>query len=212
MAKIKQAKLQAAGGETPPPSPPHGQLSPAGYQIQLQCLFLNALRGVISWVSYHLQQEFSAWHTTWDYWFLVFKKIKKINAKWWILYIQFEDWGSHIHKINDAPALKKSDIGIVAADATGAARSVSDIAPTESGLSVIISAVLTDRAIFWRMKNYTIYAVSITIRTVLGFMLMVLIWEFDFSPFMLLIIAILSDGAIMTISKDRVKPSPLPDS
>ena len=61
------------------------------------------------------------------------------------------------------------------------------------------------------MKNYTIYAVSITIRTVLGFMLLVLIWEFDFPPFMLLIIAILSDGTIMTISKDRVKPSPLPD-
>ena len=30
-----------------------------------------------------------------------FKKRKiKINAKWWILYIQFEDWSSHIHKIN----------------------------------------------------------------------------------------------------------------
>uniref|UniRef100_A0A0E0JCT9 Plasma membrane ATPase n=1 Tax=Oryza nivara TaxID=4536 RepID=A0A0E0JCT9_ORYNI len=84
--------------------------------------------------------------------------------------------------VNDAPALKKADIGIAVADATDAARSASDIVLTEPGLSVIISAVLTSRAIFQRMKNYTIYAVSITIRT------------------------------IMTISKDRVKPSPLPDS
>ncbi|KAJ1386896.1 P-type ATPase [Sesbania bispinosa] len=86
--------------------------------------------------------------------------------------------------VNDAPALKKADIGIAVADATDAARSASDI----------------------------IYAVSITIRIVLGFMLLALIWQFDFPPFMVLIIAILNDGTIMTISKDRVKPSPYPDS
>ncbi|XP_028098697.1 plasma membrane ATPase 2-like [Camellia sinensis] len=57
-----------------------------------------------------------------------------------------------------------------------------------------------------------IYAVSITIRIVLGFMLLALIWRFDFPPFMVLIIAILNDGTIMTISKDRVKPSPQPNS
>ncbi|XP_074559327.1 plasma membrane ATPase-like [Curcuma longa] len=114
--------------------------------------------------------------------------------------------------VNDAPALKKADIGIAVSDATDAARSASDIVLTEPGLSVIISAVLTSRAIFQRMKNYTIYAVSITIRIVLGFMLIALIWKFDFSPFMVLIIAILNDGTIMTISKDRVKPSPMPDS
>ncbi|KAH7661921.1 P-type ATPase subfamily IIIA protein [Dioscorea alata] len=114
--------------------------------------------------------------------------------------------------VNDAPALKKADIGIAVADATDAARSASDIVLTEPGLSVIISAVLTSRAIFQRMKNYTIYAVSITIRIVFGFMLLALIWKFDFPPFMVLIIAILNDGTIMTISKDRVKPSPLPDS
>ncbi|KAL6541182.1 ATPase 8, plasma membrane-type [Orobanche minor] len=114
--------------------------------------------------------------------------------------------------VNDAPALKKADIGIAVADATDAARSASDIVLTEPGLSVIVSAVLTSRAIFQRMKNYTIYAVSITIRIVMGFMLIALLWKFDFSPFMVLIIAILNDGTIMTISKDRVKPSPLPDS
>ncbi|GMY34912.1 ATPase 10, plasma membrane-type-like [Fagus crenata] len=114
--------------------------------------------------------------------------------------------------VNDAPALKKADIGIAVADATDAARSAADIVLTEPGLSVIISAVLTSRAIFQRMKNYTIYAVSITIRIVLGFVLLALIWEYDFPPFMVLIIAILNDGTIMTISKDRVKPSPRPDS
>ncbi|XP_042418013.1 ATPase 10, plasma membrane-type-like [Zingiber officinale] len=114
--------------------------------------------------------------------------------------------------VNDAPALKKADIGIAVSDSTDAARNAADIVLTEPGLSVIISAVLTSRAIFQRMKNYTIYAVSITIRIVLGFMLLALIWEYDFPPFMVLIIAILNDGTIMTISKDRVKPSKHPDS
>ncbi|XP_040377612.1 ATPase 10, plasma membrane-type-like [Oryza brachyantha] len=114
--------------------------------------------------------------------------------------------------VNDAPALKKADIGIAVSDATDAARGAADIVLTEPGLSVIVSAVLTSRAIFQRMKNYTIYAVSITIRIVLGFVLLASIWEYDFPPFMVLIIAILNDGTIMTISKDRVKPSPNPDS
>lgn len=58
--------------------------------------------------------------------------------------------------VNDAPALKRADIGIAVADSTDAARSASDIVLTEPGLSVIISAVLTSRAIFQRMKNYTV--------------------------------------------------------
>lgn len=58
--------------------------------------------------------------------------------------------------VNDAPALKKADIGIAVSDATDATRSAADIVLTEPGLGVIISAVLTSRAIFQRMKNYTV--------------------------------------------------------
>ncbi|KAL2896834.1 ATPase 9 plasma membrane-type, partial [Bienertia sinuspersici] len=70
--------------------------------------------------------------------------------------------------VNDAPALKKADFGITVADATDAARGASDIILTKPGLSVIISAVLTSRAIFQRMKNYTIYAGSINNRVVVS--------------------------------------------
>ena len=74
--------------------------------------------------------------------------------------------------VNDAPALKKADIGIAVADATDAARGASDIVLTEPGLSVIISAVLTSRAIFQRMKNYTvsnIFCLFIAVFTVVEF-------------------------------------------
>ncbi|CAN1174700.1 ATPase 7, plasma membrane-type [Linum perenne] len=120
--------------------------------------------------------------------------VKKLQAKRHVV-------GMTGDGVNDAPALKVADIGIAVADSTDAARGASDIVLTEPGLSVIISAVLTSRAIFQRMKNYT-----------MGFMLLTVFWEFDFPPFMVLIIAILNDGTIMTISKDRVKPSPVPDS
>ncbi|XP_002872620.2 putative ATPase, plasma membrane-like isoform X2 [Arabidopsis lyrata subsp. lyrata] len=116
-------------------------------------------------------------------------------------------------RVDDTPALKKADIGIAFADATEAVRAASDIVLTEPGLSVIINAVLTSRATLQQMKYYTIYAVSITIRVVLGFMFIALIWKFDFSPIMVLVIAFLNDGAIMTITKDKVtNPSPTPVS
>lgn len=73
--------------------------------------------------------------------------------------------------VNDAPALKKADIGIAVADATDAARGASDIVLTEPGLSVIISAVLTSRAIFQRMKNYTVSVYYWSEMNCLGFCL-----------------------------------------
>ncbi|KAH9734190.1 ATPase 11 plasma membrane-type-related [Citrus sinensis] len=58
--------------------------------------------------------------------------------------------------VNDAPALKKADIGIAVADATDAARSAADIVLTEPGLNVIITAVLNSRAILQGMRSYTV--------------------------------------------------------
>jgi len=55
---------------------------------------------------------------------------------------------------------------------------------------------LIDACFFSLVTSFQIYAVSITIRIVLGFMLIALIWKFDFSPFMILVIAILNDGEL----------------
>ncbi|KAI8888215.1 plasma-membrane proton-e [Backusella circina FSU 941] len=113
--------------------------------------------------------------------------------------------------VNDAPALSKSDVGIAVADASDAARSAADIVLTEPGLSVIIEALIHSRQIFQRMRNYSIYTCSVTIRVVVGFAVMCFAFKYNFPPFMVLILAILNDGTIMTISTDRVKPSPHPD-
>jgi H+-transporting ATPase len=61
------------------------------------------------------------------------------------------------------------------------------------------------------MTSYAIYTCSVTIRIVVAFALLIFIFRYDFPPFMILIMAILNDGTIMTISKDRVEPSPQPN-
>lgn len=54
--------------------------------------------------------------------------------------------------VNDAPALKKANIGIAVSGATDAARGASDIVLTKEGLSVIVDAIIGSRKIFQRMK------------------------------------------------------------
>jgi len=113
--------------------------------------------------------------------------------------------------VNDAPALKKADIGIAVAGATDAARAASDIILTEAGLGVIVFAVIGSRKIFQRMKNYATYSVTTCVRIVTTFGLLTLIYGFEFPTLLIVILAILNDGTMITISKDRARPSPRPD-
>jgi H+-transporting ATPase len=83
---------------------------------------------------------------------------------------------------------------------------------TEPGLSTIVHAIRGSRIIFQRMRNYSIYACAVTIRIVVCFAILAFAYKFDFPPFMILIIALLNDGTIMTLSVDRVLPSNTPDS
>ncbi|CED82490.1 plasma membrane h()-atpase 1 [Phaffia rhodozyma] len=112
---------------------------------------------------------------------------------------------------NDAPALSRANVGIAVEGATDAARGAADIVLTEPGLSTIVHAIRGSRIIFQRMRNYAIYACAVTIRIVVGFAVLAFAWKFNFPPFMVLIIAILNDGTIMTLSLDRVLPSMTPD-
>ena len=71
--------------------------------------------------------------------------------------------------VNDAPALKRADIGIAVFPATDAAKAAADIVLTEPGLSVIIDAIFRSRKIFQRMRNYCIYRISCTLQLLFFF-------------------------------------------
>ncbi len=108
--------------------------------------------------------------------------------------------------VNDAPALKKADCGIAVSGATDAARAAAAIVLLTPGLSVIIDAVKESRKIFQRMNSYAIYRIAETLRVLLFMTLSILVFNFyPLTAVMIVMIALLNDGAILSIAYDNVR-------
>lgn len=115
--------------------------------------------------------------------------------------------------VNDAPALKQADAGIAVSGATDAARAAADIALLNPGLSVIVDAIKESRKMFQRMNSYAMYRIAETIRVLLFMTLSILIFNFyPVTAIMIVLLAIMNDGAILSIAYDRVRQSNAPDS
>jgi H+-transporting ATPase len=134
--------------------------------------------------------------------------------------------------VNDAPALKRADIGIAVAGATDAARAAADIVLTQDGLGTIIHAIVIAREIFSRISNFITYRVAATLQLLLFFFIAVLAFHpsdyeqppdailesgLDWPPFfhvpvlMLMLITLLNDGTLITIAYDYAEASALPN-
>ena len=113
--------------------------------------------------------------------------------------------------VNDAPALKKADCGIAVSDATDAARAA--IVLMTPGLSVIIDAIKESRRIFQRMNSYAIYRIAETLRVLLFMTLSILIFNFyPLTAVMIVMLALLNDGAILSIAYDNVQYKNKPEA
>ncbi|MFC2008856.1 plasma-membrane proton-efflux P-type ATPase [Chloroflexota bacterium] len=113
--------------------------------------------------------------------------------------------------VNDAPALKKADAGIAVSGATDAARAAASIVLLTPGLSTIVDAIRESRRIFRRMTNYATYRIAETV-ALLGFVSLAVVL-YDFHPVtavMVVLLAILNDGAILSIAYDNVKEGARP--
>lgn len=113
--------------------------------------------------------------------------------------------------VNDAPALKKANVGIAVAGATDAARGAADIVLTEPGLFTIVGAVIGARKIFQRMTTYSRYTVAMTFRICFTFGLLTVIYDWFFPTILIVLLAVFNDGAMIALSKDRVTPSHVPN-
>ena len=115
--------------------------------------------------------------------------------------------------VNDAPALKKADCGIAVSGATDAARAAASIVLMTPGLSVIIDAIKESRKIFQRMNSYAIYRITETLRVLLFMTLAILIFNFyPLTAVMIVMLALLNDGAILSIAYDNVHYKDKPES
>ena len=115
--------------------------------------------------------------------------------------------------VNDAPALKKADCGIAVSGATDAARAAASIVLLASGLSVIIDAIKESRKIFQRMNSYAIYRIAETLRVLLLMTLAILVFNFyPVTAVMIVMIALLNDGAILSIAYDNVHYKDKPEA
>ena len=115
--------------------------------------------------------------------------------------------------VNDAPALKRADCGIAVSGATDAARAAADIVLLTPGLSVIIDAIKESRKIFQRMNSYATYRIAETIRVLLFMTLSILVFNFyPVTAVMIVLLALLNDGAILSIAYDNVRYSDQPES
>mmetsp|Transcript_12052 Transcript_12052/g.21478 ORF Transcript_12052/g.21478 Transcript_12052/m.21478 type:complete len:965 (+) Transcript_12052:165-3059(+) len=124
--------------------------------------------------------------------------------------------------VNDAPALKRADIGIAVQGATDAARAAADIVLTSPGLTVVVEAIIVARKIFARMKSFIVYRVACTLQLLVFFFVGVL-WlhpqdyNSEFPRFWgmpviaLIMITLLNDGTIISIAYDNVQSSKNPE-
>jgi H+-transporting ATPase len=115
--------------------------------------------------------------------------------------------------VNDAPALKKADCGIAVSGATDAARAAASIVLMTPGLSVIIDAIKESRKIFQRMNSYAIYRIAETLRVLLFMTVAILVFNFyPMTAVMIVMLALLNDGAILSIAYDKVHYKDKPEA
>ena len=115
--------------------------------------------------------------------------------------------------VNDAPALKQADCGIAVSGATDAARAAASIVLLAPGLSVIIDAIKEARRIVQRMNSYAIYRIAETLRVLLFMVLAILVFNFyPVTAVMIVMIAVLNDGAILSIAYDNVHYKKKPEA
>lgn len=114
--------------------------------------------------------------------------------------------------VNDAPALKKANVGIAVEGATDAAKSAASIVLTQPGISVIIDSIKESRKIFQRMNNYAIYRIAETVRVLIFISSSIIFFNFyPVTALMIVLLALLNDAPIMTIAYDNVIYSNKPE-
>ena len=113
--------------------------------------------------------------------------------------------------VNDAPALRKANVGFAVEGATPAAQGAAAVILLTPGLSVIITAIKRSRKIFQRLNNYLIYRVFMSV-FLLTFFFAAIVWaHLDFPSLLIILMCLILDLSTMSLAYDKVIPSPEPN-
>ena len=113
--------------------------------------------------------------------------------------------------VNDAPALKKADVGIAVSGASASACGAADLILLDTGLSVIEHAVRLSRATFARMQSYATFRIAETIRIIFFISLATIFFgDVPLSAVMIILLALLNDIPVMAIAYDNAPPDRKP--
>jgi H+-transporting ATPase len=136
--------------------------------------------------------------------------------------------------VNDAPALKRADVGVAVDGATDAAKAAADIVLTQPGLATIVEGILISRKIWSRIRSFLTYRIAATLQLLVFFFIAVFAFKpVDYMPnnwqnmsnfpdndtwpvffhmpvLMLMLITLLNDGTLITIGYDYAVASQNP--
>ncbi len=114
--------------------------------------------------------------------------------------------------VNDAPALKRAEVGIAVSSATDVAKGAASLVLTDEGLGNVVAAVETGRRVYQRMLTYTLNKIAKTFQVSLFLGLGLLVTgAFVTTPRLVLLLLFANDFVTMSLATDRVGFSSRPD-
>jgi H+-transporting ATPase len=113
---------------------------------------------------------------------------------------------------NDAPALRQAHMGIAVSTATDVAKSAAGLVLNQPGLSGIVASVKEGRVTFQRILTYALN--SVTKKSFQALFLavgLVMTGQAILTPMLMVIIMLTGDLLGMSLTTDKVRPSPAPN-
>jgi len=114
---------------------------------------------------------------------------------------------------NDAPALRQAHLGIAVSSATDIAKAAAGIVLTTPGLAGIVATVKEGRLIFQRILTYTLNSITKKMAQVLFLGVgLIMTGHAILTPLLMVMVMTIGDFLGMSLTTDRVRPSPLPNA
>lgn len=114
--------------------------------------------------------------------------------------------------VNDAPALRKADVGVAVASATDVAKAAASLVLTTPGLDNVVSGVEVSRRIHERMLTYTLNKIIKTLQVSIFLSVGLLaMGKFVTTPLLVVLLLLANNFATMSLATDRVGTPQFPE-